>query len=464
MNILLIHLNPLIRTFQLGLAYIASSLQRRGHTVTFISLTGPAKKAIAKKLDTADMVFISVTSDSFELCKKIVAFINRQRNVPILLGGIHPTVCPEACSELEGILGICLGEGEEAAGDLADCMRDGGEDYMKIMNLWIKKDGNIFKNDLRPLTDPLDNLPVPDYGIFKNHVNFRVLPVIVSRGCSYNCSYCCNNTLHTLYKKKGKYLRYHSVSYSMEMIQSILVEFPDYREVEFYDDTFTLNKPWLHDFLNEFSRLDIKFICNSRFDTLTEDTIKLLSDSGCVKLNMAVESGSPEIREKVLGRNISNEQIIDTAHLLKKHHISLHAHNMVGIPYETEEHILETVRLNRIIKPETTVVSIFNPYPKTVLADVCTKNNWIDKRLQTSSYFDFSVLRTPCILPERVNYYFLVFPHLIYDSGLSLKIKKTLFWLLHFHRNFLYRLVRNFLLIKTPPGFYNRIRKVMGNL
>ena len=466
MNILLVHLNPLIRTYQLGLAYIASSLRKRGHDVTFLSLTGPEKKAIVRKLDdTTDMVFISVTSDSFELCRKTVAIITARTRgkVPILLGGIHPTVCPEACIGLEGVTGICIGEGEDAACELADRMSE-GNGYTEIMNLWIKKDGVIHKNELRPLIDPLDRLPFPDYGLFRNYVDFRILPVIVSRGCSYRCFYCCNNTLHSLYRKKGRYLRYHSVEYGIAMIRSILAEFSEFEVVEFYDDTLTLNKPWLHRFMNEFSRLNIKFVCNSRFDTIDEETIRLLADSGCVKLNMAVESGSPEIRKKVLGRDISNEEIIDIAHLLKKYRIDLHTHNMVGVPYETEKDILETVELNRRIKPETTVVSIFNPYPKTVLGEMCEKENWIDRNLKTTSYFDFSVLRTPAISPGLVNYYFLIFPHLVYDSGLQLTIKKALFWILHLRRNFLYRLLRNVLLKKTSPVIYNTVRRMMGNL
>jgi len=465
MNILMIHLNPLIKTYQLGLAYIASSLQKRGHEVAFISLTALQKKEIVKNLDSSvGMVMISVTSDSFELCKKTVAFINACRKVPIVLGGIHPTVCPEECIKLEGILGICIGEGEDAACELADCMGDGNRDCTKIMNLWIKKEGTIYKNTIRPLIDPLDRLPLPDYRIFNGCVNFRVLPIVVSRGCSYNCSYCCNNTLHALYQKKGKYLRYHSVSYSMEMTRYVLAEYPDFKEVEFYDDTLTLNKPWLHEFMAEFSRLKIKFICNSRFDTIDEETIRLLAESGCVKINMAVESGSPEIRKNVLGRNITNEKIAEVAGLLKKYRISLHTHNMVGIPYETEKDILETVKINRIIKPETTVVSIFNPYPKTVLGELCLKENWMDRRLKTSSYFDFSILRTPFISPGRVNYYFLLFPSLIYDSGLILKLKKIMCFILHLKRNFLYRMIRDFFLKKTSPAVYNTVRKLMGNL
>ena len=465
MKILLMHLNPLIKTYQLGLAYIASNLQKRGHDVVFISLTELDKKEISRKLDhTVGMVFISVTSDSFELCKKTVSHISTHTGVPILLGGIHPTVCPEECIALEGITGICIGEGEDAACDLADCMSEQGSDYTGIMNLWIRNNGKVHKNELRPLIDPLDRLPFPDYRIFRNYVNFRVVPIIVSRGCSYRCSYCCNNTLQSLYKKKGRYLRYHSVEYSVAMIHSILTEFPEFEVIEFYDDTLTLNKPWLHRFLNEFSKSNIQFVCNSRFDTIDEETIRLLADSGCVKLNMAVESGSPEIRKNVLGRNITDEKIIEIAQLLKKHHIDLHTHNMVGIPYETEDNILETVRLNRRIKPETIIVSIFNPYPKTVLGDLCERENWIDRRFKTTSYFDFTVLRTPFISPELVNYYFLVFPHLVFDSGIMLKIKKCLFRLLHVRRNLPYRIVRDFLLKKTNPQIYNLVRKLIGNL
>ncbi len=464
-NVLLIHLNPLIKTFQLGLAYIASTLREDGHNLAFLSFSVMDKMTIEKEIEKnkSEIVLVSVTTDAYELCKKLVSFISKKYNLPILLGGIHPTVCPDECMELDGLLGICIGEGEHAARELLAALVD-KRGYTNIENLWIKQEGVIHKNDPGALIQNLDDLPLPDYGIFRGHINFRILPVILSRGCPFNCTYCCNHSLQKLYQGKGKFLRYHSIDYSMRLLAGLLKQFTEIQEIEFYDDTFTINKQWLRDFLKEFSKLKIKFGCNSRFDILDEDLIKLLADSGCVRMNVAVESGNERIRREVLGRSMSNAVIIEKSRLMKKYNIRLHTHNMVGIPYETEENILETIELNRKIQPDSVVVSVFNPYPKTDLGELCIEKNWIDKRLKTSSYFDFTVLKTPYISPDAVNYYFLVFSSMVYDSGFVLQVKKAIFWILHLKNNFLYVFMRNILLRKLSANIYNKVRKLMRNI
>jgi Fe-S oxidoreductase len=331
----------------LGLTYIASVLKKKGHSVRFLSLTEPDKKAISEQAVEAGIVLISVATDSFRLCQDVVKYIKTITKVPVILGGMHPTVCPDECISLEGVSAICLGEGEDAISELLEAIAQ-KRGYTNIENLWVKDSyGSIRKNSLRPLISDLDTLPFPDYGIFEGQVNFNILPVILSRGCPFNCTYCCNHTLRKLYEGKGDLLRRHSIEYSIKMIDILLSQFNDIKEIEFYDDTFTINKIWLKDFLKEFSKFEIKFICNSRFDVLDEEVIKLLSENGCVRMNVAVESGNEKIRKEVLGRFMPNKDIIEKARLIKKYKIHLHTHNMVGIPYEKEADILETVKLNR---------------------------------------------------------------------------------------------------------------------
>lgn len=444
MNILLIHLNQLGKTPQLGLSYIASSLEAKGHKISFLPLYEPDERAVSKEISKNDigLVLISVTSDVFELCKKIVASIRKRLSAPILLGGIHPTICPDECIKLDGILGVCIGEGEYPACELADALQN-NKDYVNIKNLWIKKDGAVHKNEIRPLIRDLDSLPMPDYGIFRRHMSLRLLPVFLSRGCPFKCTYCCNHVLQKLYEGKGDFLRRPSVQYSMKLVMHLLKQVPEAKEIEFYDDTFTLNKEWLREFLSEFSKLGIKFICNSRFDVIDEETIKLLERSGCSMINIAIECGDERIRKEVLKRNISDGQILEKSLLIKKHNIRLFTHNMVGIPYEKEEDILKTIGLNRDIKADIVQASVFNPYPKTELGELCAREGWIDGKMKPTCFFDFTVLKTPYIKPHVVNYYLLAFTSMVSGSGLRLYVKRALYWLLHISNNAPYRTLRN---------------------
>lgn len=444
MNILLMHLNPLGKTPQLGLSYIASSLEARGHKVSFLPIYQPDSKAVIKEISETgiNLIFISVTSDSFDLCKKTVGFIKSASAAPILLGGIHPTICPDECIKLDGILGLCVGEGEYASCELADAVQN-NTDFSKIRNLWVKKGGVVYKNEPRPLIQDLDALPMPNYEIFTRHINFEFLPVFLSRGCPFKCTYCCNHILQKLYEGKGGFLRYPSVPYSMAVVKRLLKQVPYAKEIEFFDDTFTLHKEWLGKFLSEFSGLGIKFTCNCRFDIIDEETIRLLARGGCSRINIAIECGNERIRKEVLKRNISDVMILEKSALIKRYNIRLFTHNMVGLPCEEEKDILKTIKLNKDIGADDIQASVFNPYPGTDLRQLCVAKGWIDKTLSPTSYFDFTVLRTPYIKPHIVNYYLLAFRSMIFDSGLRLNAKKALFWMLHFGNNGPYRGLRN---------------------
>ncbi len=444
MNTLLIHLNPLGYTFQIGLAYIASVLKKSGHNVAFLPLSGVQKGAILKKLkdNKTEIILISSTSDAWPLCNKVIDFINRNCKIPVLIGGLHPTFCPEESITRKGILGLCIGEGEYPAAELLDAIT-GRRDCAHIANLWIKKNGEIYKNGIRDLISDLDSLPPPDYKIFSEYINLEHLPVILSRGCLFNCSYCCNHAYHKLYKGRGKIVRRHSISYSIDLIKNLLKEFPMVKEIEFYDEVFTVDYDWLKGFLERFSEFGIRFICNSRFDVINEDLVKLLVGRGCKRINLAVECGSEKIRREVLKRPMSDHEIIEASRLVKSYGIGLHTHNMVGLPYERESDILKTAELNKNIGADSVQVSIFTPYPATDLYRVCREKGWIAHELNPSSYRDFTILKTPHIKPHLVNYYFLIFNSLVYKRGFLLLISKILFWLLHFRNNSLYIIFRD---------------------
>lgn len=462
MNVLLIHLNPQGATFQIGLSYIASILEAKKNKVNFLFLSKVDRNKIINEVSQtqAEIALISVTSDSFELCKDVAACLKKIA-VPVLLGGIHPTISPEECIGIKSVLGVCVGEGEYAASEMVEAIeRD--SDYRNIQNMWIRDNGSIYKNNVRPYIQNLDELPQPNYEIFRRYFGeFKVLPVILTRGCPFDCSYCCNHTLRKIYDGKGRFIRTHGIAYSISLIRHLLSKFPTVNSIEFFDDTFTLNNEWLGGFLREFRKIGINFICNSRFDIINEELVKLLSISGCSKINAAVECGDEKIRKDVLRRTVSNEEIIEKAKLLKRYKISLFTHNMVGVPYENEKSISKTVELNRLIKPDAMQVSIFNPYPKSDLGNMCMENGWIDKNLKTTSFHDFTTLRTPFVKPHIVDYYLIAFESMVYGKGFRLKFKKLLFWFFSFHHNFIYLILRrckNF--VSRKGKLYGRVCKI----
>jgi len=286
-------------------------------------------------------------------------------------GGSHATFFPEMIEE-DGVDGVCRGEGEGALIDLADSLDKGALDP-SIPNWYFKVDGNVIRNPVRPYITDLDMYPGPDRDlVYRKDRTSRVSKIkhfIAGRGCPYRCTYCFNHALADLYRGKGKPFRLRSVS-------SVLNEVSDVRDrfglefVVFVDDTFILDREWLKEFSDRYPReVNLPFFCNVRANLVDEELVATLRRAGCHSASMGIESGNDEIRNGLLKRNMSREQILNAAHLLREYGIQFTTTQMLGLPTTTYENDLETLDLNIECKPAYAYVMIFQPYPRTQLGE-----------------------------------------------------------------------------------------------
>jgi len=143
-----------------------------------------------------------------------------------------------------------------------------------------------------------------------------------------------------------------------------------FRSVYFWDDAFIINKKWLKEFSSKYrEEIGLPFHCLSRPEDIDESAVALLQNAGCKHVNMGIESGSESIRRKILDRQMSDEQIIHAARLIKEHGMKLNVFNMFGIPTEGPEEMWETAALNEKISPHGTFAFIFSPFPGTAITD-----------------------------------------------------------------------------------------------
>ncbi len=216
---------------RMGVEYISALLKKNGHNVEvfidpqlfnesyiyFKSLSRAFcySKIIIKqlKLFRPDLVGVSIDTESYQWACTMARMVKEQMpNVPIIFGGIHPTSVPERVIKNDFVDMLCVGEGEYPMLELANSMEKGKIDY-SIKNIWFKKDGQVIQNEIRPLIQDLDSLPMPDKELYYSaspHFS-QCYYIMTSRGCQYNCSYCCHSYLKKLYKDKGRYLRYRSI-------------------------------------------------------------------------------------------------------------------------------------------------------------------------------------------------------------------------------------------------------------
>ena len=382
------------RKFNQGVAQLSSCARQAGHETSLIHIFEEIScEKYQELLDrhNPDLVAFSSISNLFPEVKKLASWTRGHLDVPIVYGGPHPTLAPQECMETGLFDIICRGEGDQALVELCDAL-DKKEDVSNISNLWVKSNGQVHKNPIRPLIEDLDLLPPLDYELFSyenlaDAVAFKRLVLMASRGCPYNCTYCCNHTFREMYPNKRKYVRFRSVDKVIDQISAGLQRYPSLERVRFFDDTLTINKSWFREFAHKYKeRIGLPYSANDRVNHMDEEIVSLLKESGCYFLEFGIESGNARIREEVMRRGTPEKLIIYAFELCRKHGLRTSAFNIIGVPGETFGTIMDTVRLNARARPDLSYILYFHPFIGTKLHEVCRDNGYLtDKTFKTIS-------------------------------------------------------------------------------
>lgn len=381
----------------LGLLYLSSTLRQAGHQVRLAIAADEDPVAIAREWQPG-VVGYSVYTGSQTYYRDLNLRIKEVLpGVVSVFGGPHPTYFPDFIEE-PGVDAVCLGEGEGAILDLVNAV-EAGRPLTGIENWWFKRNGSIERNPLRPLEVNLDRLPFPDRELIYEKDSFTresgIKHFITSRGCPYNCTYCFNHALAALYRGKGKRLRQMSVDKVIEEVGWVQKRYP-VQFVVFLDDLFILSTEWLRELAARFPQeIGLPFFCNVRANLVTEDKIALLKQAGCTSVGMGVETGNAQLRNEILKRSLSDEQIIGASRLLRQAGIQLVTTNMLGLPGGTLADDFETLALNHACRPAYANAFLYQPYPRTELGEYARQHGFVEGSLDEidDSAWERSVLR-----------------------------------------------------------------------
>ncbi len=322
------------------------------------------EKVVAQK---PDLVAFPVFTDCFKWAISMAEKIKEKMDVPIIFGGIYPTSNPEEAIKPGCVDMICRGEGEYPILELMDSMEKGEIDH-KIKNIWFKKDGNIIRNELRPLVD-LDKLPNYDKSLFEDEVLIKHnYMTMTSRGCLFNCSYCSQSFLRRL---QGPDVRQRSVDKVLTDLK-LAKERYKFTEMSFYDNILNMHKEWTMDFLERFKKeINVPFRALSHPSCIDYETAKALKDAGCQRVQLGLESLSPKIRRNFLNRFETNETIQKCLDACDKAGLIYSVDHMFGLPGETEEEQLEAARIYCKMKKCVRITCFWLTYlPKTDIVEI----------------------------------------------------------------------------------------------
>lgn len=368
----------------LGIEYLSAVLKKDGFSCELFIYNDniqDLRDYIRKRPDIFLLAF-QIFSYHHDWAVYVIKELKSEFSVPVVIGGGHPTFFPEESIKMEGVDFLIRAEGEYPLLHLCRKLIAGKRDY-EIKSLWAKKeDGSISRNKMDSLIENLDKLPYADRTIYESTIFFKSFPVkrfLTRRGCPYSCSFCFNKQYRKLFSEKGKYVRIRTPD---NVIEEILEVRNRYRmkTVAFTDDDFTSNKKWCYEFLEKYKKLvNVPFTAFGKASELNDELVMALKDAGCHMFAIGIESGNEQIRNKILRKNLTDDQIFRAANFLHKHGVNFMTFSMLGNPEEDFADAEHTLRFNVSLKPRVGVATVLNPYIETDIHRYCLEKGLIDK-------------------------------------------------------------------------------------
>ncbi len=326
-----------------------------------------------------DLVAFSVVSDNYPWALNLANKIKKVLDVPIVFGGVHPTSVPEYVLSQPSVDFVVIGEGEAPMIDLANNLTDPAA-CRNIPNVWAKRGNEIIENEVRPLVENLDTLPLPDKEIFYSKLPYlrEGYITLTSRGCVNKCTFC-NNSLYkdTIYRGKGRFFRRRSPENVLTELKNARKNYP-YTAVHFWDEIFISDKKWLATFLEGYKReIGVPFTCCIHVNFIDEEVVSLLKDANCWQAIMGVQSLNEDLKKTILNRRETNEQVRKTIHLLKNAGILTICENMLGLPTQTEEDLINMLEFYNETRPNRLSLYFIRYYPKTEIINTALQHSII---------------------------------------------------------------------------------------
>ncbi|MFA5144261.1 MAG: radical SAM protein [Candidatus Omnitrophota bacterium] len=351
-----------------GLCSLSACAKKAGHETCLIDLRELSSWADFTedlKRFSPDVVAITVMSVDFDYavgaCRKAKESLPK---VKVVVGGPHPSIMPEEFTLNSDIDHIVVGEGETSFVKLlADIGRG------------LSKEKIIIGEH-----PDLDSLPFADRELFRfkespieSFLERPFITLIAGRGCMYNCSFCQPAER----KIFGNKVRRRTVDNVIRELDELRGRY-NFRSFMFHDDCLTEDRDWIEKFCAEYRRNGFKapFVCQSRADIIcrNEGMIRTMKKAGLGMFLIGFESGNNRIL-KLLRKGSTAETNYRAAKICRRYGIRMWANYMLGIPTETREEAMDTVKMIRAIKPYRASPSFFTPHPGSDLYDYCVKNN-----------------------------------------------------------------------------------------
>lgn len=292
---------------------------------------------------------------------------------------------------------VIIGEAELTLKDILDGVPDN-----EILGICYRENFQPVKTEKRPFNENLDALPFParhlvDNSIYRRPDNGKVQAVIkVARGCPFHCFFCLATPV------SGTKVRKRSPENIVAELKECVEKY-NIRNFLFWSDIFNLDREWTLELCQKIieSGLKITWSSNTRADTMDDEMAKMMYKSGCRLVSIGVESGSQKMLDNI-GKKITLDDIRNTVKILKKNKIKIYNYFVIGLPWETEETVEETIKF--AIELDSNFISFYTatPLPGTKYFAYAMLNRLVEGNLDFRSAYYEPVVRSEHLSKERI--------------------------------------------------------------
>jgi anaerobic magnesium-protoporphyrin IX monomethyl ester cyclase len=360
----------------LGTLYVASSLQKAGHEVTFLNGAFLSRGDIMRRLAAGQPEFAGIYSTAFGWDKARQTARDVKQILPcsfVAVGGPYPSAVQEKClAEAPEIDAVVAGEGERTCVELLHRLGR-CKDPVGVAGLIYRTGSLIVKNGPRQFISNLDALPFPARELLGESDRYIPPPatykrkpvavIITSRGCNRKCLYCFQ-----LDKDRTSGIRYRSIGNVIAEIELCLRQ--GYREIKFIDDTLAADRGRAMELCSEIRarKLDFTWFASACVNQVDRELLRAFKSSGCWAILFGAESGVQKNLNAVR-KGITLEQTRKAVKEAKAAGLTVFTPFLFGIPGETYEEALQTIDFACRLDPDVANFHCLTPFPGTELYD-----------------------------------------------------------------------------------------------
>jgi anaerobic magnesium-protoporphyrin IX monomethyl ester cyclase len=390
-------------TPHLGLAYLAAVSERRGDEVfLFDADVEDEPVADAVRRFQPEVVGITANTPQVKQAWRTAQAIKSVKDVPIIVGGPHPSVLPFESVERPEIDIVARGEGEEIWLAVCDVVEKGlsanpgftardlldpqAKHLHHILGITFKTaDGEVHNHPEHPPIADLDSLPWPAYHAFKmeRYTNLqpatdaiegaRSFSVLTSRGCPYRCTFCSQSIMPQKWRAR-----------SPENVLAEwrhLVEDMGAQEIGVLDDSANIKVNRLADLAeliieHKLNHVPWIFVNGIRANLASKELLGKLKAAGLKRTAFGVESGDPDILLSI-DKKIDHDTIRRAFKSAKEVGLETIGFFIIGLPGETEETMERTIRFAIELDPMIANFSMLTPYPGTIVYEIAKRQGRI---------------------------------------------------------------------------------------